>query len=61
MKSIAAINPVVTENMECLIVKASAPVINQNAVQWTTVLYDDETADDCTRTQLDTNFVLIAK
>ena len=31
MKSISAINPVVTKNTECLIVKEHAPVINQNS------------------------------
>ena len=31
MKSVSAINPAITENAECLIVKACTPVINQNS------------------------------
>ena len=31
MKSISAINPIVTENTECLIVKECTPFLNQNS------------------------------
>ena len=30
MKSISAVNPIVTENTECLIVKERTPFLNQN-------------------------------